>query len=167
MNPGVHVAIQAAIEEQRRRDAEEEQDMTNYTREELDSEWEFKIVRSGSGAFRKPDVLAALLEEEAQAGWEMVEKFDDQRVRFKRLGSARKRDDFLPEYIDPYRTVYDRGADGKRKLAILLGFSSLLLGIIVFIFFSGGSEIFSTETPWIVLAIIASLLILVVARTRR
>lgn len=45
----------------------EEEDMA-YTQEDLSNDWEFKIVRSESGAFRKPEVLKKLLEEEARAG---------------------------------------------------------------------------------------------------
>ncbi|MBU1660298.1 MAG: hypothetical protein KKD28_02355, partial [Chloroflexi bacterium] len=73
--------------------------MSKYTREELDNDWEFKILRSASGAFRKPELLETLLEEEALAGWEMVEKFDNSRIRFKRLKTARKRDPMLPDYV--------------------------------------------------------------------
>jgi len=48
-----------------------------------------RIVRSDSGAFRKPEILERLIEEEAQAGWVMLEKFDDNRVRFKQSRSTR------------------------------------------------------------------------------
>ena len=34
----------------------------------------------------------------------MVEKFDDSRIRFKRLRSAREQDAYLPEGVDVYRT---------------------------------------------------------------
>ena len=55
--------------------------MTKYTSEDLDKNWEFKIVRSTYPALRKPEVFQALLEEESLAGWELVEKLDDRRVR--------------------------------------------------------------------------------------
>ena len=80
--------------------------MTQYTQDDLSNDWEFKIVRSDTAAFRNPEALNELIEEEAQAGWVMLEKLDDSRIRFKRPRSARARDDFLPQGVDPYRTRY-------------------------------------------------------------
>lgn len=80
--------------------------MSNYAAEDLAKDWEFKIVRANTPAFRNPRALSRLIEGEAQAGWTMVEKFDDQRVRFKRLRQARLEDGQLPAGIDPYRTTY-------------------------------------------------------------
>jgi len=126
---GAHIATHAAAERQRRIQREEEEDMTRYTRDELENDWEFKIVRSGSGAFRKPDVLETLIEEEALAGWEMVEKFDNSRVRFKRPKNARKRDSMLPDYVDPYRTQYG-GLMPRNILFISMGL--LIAGVLAF-----------------------------------
>jgi hypothetical protein len=70
--------------------------MTPYSREELENDWEFKIIRSQTGAFRNQAALQKLMEEEARAGWQMVEKFDNSRVRFKRPRSARQRDANCP-----------------------------------------------------------------------
>jgi hypothetical protein len=114
---GAFVAAHAA-QEKRRKDEEEEEEMTNYSTEDLASNWEFKIVRSESGAFRKPEVFQNLLEEESIAGWELVEKLDNRRVRFKRNTSARRKDGMLPPGIDPYRTNY--GSSAARPM-ILLG----------------------------------------------
>ena len=80
--------------------------MTNYSNVDLTSDWEFKIVRSLTGAFRNPVELEKLRQEEAQAGWVMVEKFDEARVRFKRPMSARENDSRLPQGVDPYRSYY-------------------------------------------------------------
>ncbi len=126
---GAHIATHAAAERQRRIQREEEEDMTRYTRDELDNDWEFKIVRSASGAFRKPEVLETLIEEEALAGWEMVEKFDNSRVRFKRPKTARKRDPMLPDYVDPYRTQY--GGSANRSIA-LISAVLLIAGVLAF-----------------------------------
>ena len=70
----------------RKREAlqKEEEQMTQYTREDQHQGWEYKIVRATTNPFRNPETLQTLIEEEALAGWEMVEKFDDNRVRFKR-----------------------------------------------------------------------------------
>ncbi len=134
MNPGVHAAIHAGVEAERQ-NTEEEENMTNYTSDDLNNEWEFKIVRSTFGAFRKPHVLQALIEEEAQAGWEMVEKFDENRVRFKRPANARKRDGMLPDYVDPYRTQYGGIAKSQGMLVAMgVGIAVFLAGLLVFLF---------------------------------
>jgi hypothetical protein len=69
--------------------------MTSYTPEELNGDWEFKIVRAYTPVFRKPGVLKKLVEEEAGAGWVMLEMFDNSRVRFKR----RRRHSSLPHSL--------------------------------------------------------------------
>ena len=92
-------AAAAAIRRQRE---EEEETMTSYTPQELAEGWEFKILRSSTSAFRKPEALRAFLAEEARAGWVLVEKFDDGRIRLKRPASARDGDAKLD--FDPYRT---------------------------------------------------------------
>jgi len=122
------VAASNAAAERRRRElrAAEEESMTDYTRDDIREDWEFKIVRSESGAFRRPEVLERLIEEEAQAGWVMLEKFDDNRVRFKRPRSARARDDFLPDGFDPYRTQYGRlSARPAMLVGVLIGLLAL------------------------------------------
>jgi hypothetical protein len=75
-----HVAIHAAAEKQKQRRWEEE-DMTRYSQEEMEDGWEFKILRSTTGAFKKLETFAKVLDEEAIAGWDMVEKFDNNRIR--------------------------------------------------------------------------------------
>jgi hypothetical protein len=59
-------------------------------------------LRSAASQFRNPAWLRSILEEEARAGWIMIEKFDNSRVRLKRLASARVNDATLG--FDPYRT---------------------------------------------------------------
>jgi hypothetical protein len=46
--------------------------------------------------------MREILDEEASAGWLLVEKFDDGRLRLKRPASARANDQLLS--VDPYRT---------------------------------------------------------------
>mgnify|MGYP003961494219 FL=1 len=93
---GAHIAATAAAEKQRKIEEAEEEKMTKYNHDESEK-WEYKIVRSESGTFRNPNVLAELVEDEALAGWEMLEKFDNRRIRFRRPVEARKRDAMLPE----------------------------------------------------------------------
>ncbi len=73
--------------------------------------WEFKIVRANRELFRDPKLLQRLCKEEAEAGWILLEKLDDRRVRFKRPIALR--DILDPEYLphDPYRCHY--GASGR------------------------------------------------------
>ncbi len=116
---GAHVAGHIAAEQRKRRMQEEEERMTPYTSSELHEQWEFKIVRSVTNEFKKPVVFRQLIEQESIAGWELLEKLDDSRVRFKRPTSARKRDAMLPSGIDPYRTQHGI-SEGGLALRILL-----------------------------------------------
>ena len=108
-------AAAAAAEAERRR--QEEEEMTKYTDADLQGDWEFKIVRSNLAGFRNPEVFQQVCAEEARAGWTLVEKFDNQRLRFKRPISARAGDAGLG--IDPYRTQY--GTSSGVIVAVILG----------------------------------------------
>jgi len=90
-------AAVAAARKRALRDQEEEEKMTQYEPEDLQDDWEFKIVRSPAAAFRRPETLRQLIDEEAQSGWVLLEKLDDSRVRFKRSTRSRYRDALLPE----------------------------------------------------------------------
>jgi hypothetical protein len=83
-----------------------------------------------------------LLQEESIAGWELVEKLDDRRVRFKRTMDARRRDATLPPGIDPYRSHY--GNPSSRTL-VLIGAAMVValtavFGLIVFSTANGGAS---------------------------
>jgi hypothetical protein len=104
----------AAAERQR---MNEEEEMTAYSQEDL-KDWEFKIVRANTGVFGKPAEFTKLIQEEARAGWVLVEKFDNSRVRFKRPVSARESDAQLPPEVDPYRTHY--GMPALRFVLLIL-----------------------------------------------
>lgn len=77
--------------------------MTGYTPTDLAEDWEFKILRSATGAFKKPEVLRDVLAEEGRAGWVLLEKFDARRIRLKRPAAAKSGDSMLQ--FDPYRTT--------------------------------------------------------------
>ena len=170
---GAHIAIHAA-NEQRRKIEQEEEEMTKYTSEDLEQNWEFKIVRGFYPVFRKPEVFQALLEEEALAGWELVEKLDDRRVRFKRRKDARRRDATLPPGIDPYRTQYGTNTNA---IGIAVGLISLLLfaGLFLAIFlFESPTGISGDSTPWILIAavvpglmVIIGIVAVILTRARR
>lgn len=119
-------AIAAAAK--RRREQQEEEDMTGYAQDELTG-WEFKIVRSTTGRFRNPETVRKLREEEAKAGWELVEKFDDSRIRFKRRVEKRREDPHLG--YDPYRTTYGIG-EGTLALVVIGSILVLILFVLLF-----------------------------------
>jgi hypothetical protein len=129
--PGISAATTGAMVAAQQQMMAEEERMATYTREELEEDWEFKIVRANSPAFRKSEVLQKLLQEEAVAGWTMVEKFDDSRVRFKRPRSAREQDAYLPEGVDPYRTSY--GAAAFLYGVLIVGVLLLIVFVLVFV----------------------------------
>jgi hypothetical protein len=131
MNGGGAAAAAAAARRRRREQVEEE--MAGYTPEELASGCEFKILRSATGSFRRPQFLKQVIEEERDAGWTLVEKFDNSRIRLKRPAAARI--DGESSRIDPYRSYVgiSETALGLRIVsAILLGLA-LMFGI-VFLF---------------------------------
>jgi hypothetical protein len=127
----IHAARMRRLQQQQ--DENEEVEMTNYSQDDLNHNWEFKIVRSERGAFRRPQVFQQLIQEEEIAGWEMVEKLDDRRVRFKRRKDARTRDALLPPGIDPYRSHYGRA--NRSLVMVLIGLATaaaLGAGILIF-----------------------------------
>ncbi len=109
---------------------EEEERLSAYSSDDLAKGWEFKIVRANTAAFRKPEVMQQVCDEEARSGWELVEKFDDTRLRFKRPTSARNIPS--PAGIDPYRTTY--GISQGRLTAIILiavfGSMALIMAVV-------------------------------------
>lgn len=129
---GAHAAAEAKKKLQ-----QEEEEMTRYTGEELTDDFEFKILRSQTGAFKKRETVEQVMAEEAAAGWRFVEKFDDNRLRFKRPSSARRNDFSLPPGIDPYRTTYGMGEGTMAVLiiSVVLGF----IGVLMFILFMTGN----------------------------
>lgn len=82
-------------------------------------ELEYKIVRASSDIFRDYGVFQQLCEEESRAGWSLLEKLDDRRVRFKRPVELRKTIDPEELPFDPYRSHYGSS----------LGTSNFFLGI--------------------------------------
>ena len=119
------VVAAAAIQ---RRNQDEEERLIQYSTEELAQGWEFKIVRSNFASFSNPAVLQKVCDEEAGAGWTLVEKFDDQRLRFKRPVSERGRSVFG---IDPYRTNYGMSKVPLAAFILLGAFGSILVVIVL------------------------------------
>lgn len=111
---------------------EEEEAMTAYNKDDLDG-WEFKIMRNFSGKFRDRKFIQQLCMEEAKAGWEMMEKFDDYRIRFKRKTDFRHNDQFLK--TDPYRTDVGAGINRIITIGIMLAVLGGFIAIAAAIFF--------------------------------
>lgn len=65
-------------------------------------ELEYKIVQSTTPHFAKAGKLKAVLDEEAQSGWQLVEKFDNYKIRLQRDISHRSGD--ATRDVDAYRT---------------------------------------------------------------
>ena len=124
-------AAAAAAAERARR--QEEEEMTGYPTAELASDWEFKILRSVRGEFKRPDRMWQILSEEAQAGWILVEKFDNNRLRLKRPAAAQRNDTTLG--FDPYRTYYGRTENEQALIIVgcVLGISLCVILIAVLI----------------------------------
>jgi len=161
---GAFVAIHAA-QEQRRRDEQEEEEMTKYTSEDLENNWEFKIVRSDTGAFRKQQVFQNLLQEEQIAGWELVEKLDDRRVRLKRRKEDRRKDAMLPQGYDPYRTNY--GSSTARPIILIVIATVLAIAIGLAVFMGENAGIVAMIFPMIIILGIFVLMGVVIAVRRR
>ncbi|MBT4868146.1 MAG: hypothetical protein HON53_23830 [Planctomycetaceae bacterium] len=133
MNPGVSAALTAstaataAAAEQQRLQQQEEEEMTSYSSQDLEDDWEFKILRSSYGAFGDSDQMAEILEEESQAGWVLVEKFDHQRIRLKRRAGEQRNDATID--FDPYRTTFDERMPASTKTVLfgLLFFFLILI----------------------------------------
>ena len=123
--------ISGGAQQARLRLQAEEEEMTRYTPEDVDGDWEFKIVRSASASFRNPETLRRLVVEESAAGWIMLEKFDDSRVRFKRRRVDRMRDTSLASGVDPYRTNWGMGQSGMVIVMIAVMGVFLMMGIMM------------------------------------
>jgi hypothetical protein len=121
-----HIAAAAAAQR-----AKEEEQMTTYDRNDLDG-WEFKFVRSNFGRFSNLEKVQKICREEAETGWELVEKFDQYRLRFKRRIEHRSRDNSAR--LDPYRTSPSSNINGQ-KVVLVLGLLLVAAGVITFILF--------------------------------
>jgi len=127
---GSMVPIMAAIaaSQATRKYYDEEEKMAGYNKEDLDG-WEFKIVRSATGKFKNYQKVQDTCQQESLAGWELVEKFDDYRLRFKRRIEHRSRDSQLNS--DPYRT--NIGLSSSKPL-IMISIGLVIAGILAFVF---------------------------------
>jgi hypothetical protein len=134
MSAAAGAAAAAAIARERR----EEEEMTPYSPGDLAENWEFKILRSATGKFRDPLWLHAVLQEERRAGWTLVEKFDDARLRLRRPAGAPSNAATLG--FDPYRTWVGT-SQARLAIWIILGTLAVVgatIGIVFLLFSLGG-----------------------------
>jgi len=122
---GVAAAIMAA--QVAARQQREEEAMAQYSEDDLTGGWEFKFLRSARGEFKRPEKLREYLDEEARAGWTLLEKFDNARLRLKRPVRARSKDGSLG--FDAYRTSV--GTSEGKFVLLLMGGIFLTIGVIV------------------------------------
>jgi len=129
MTPGpspiifIYPAVFAAVAEGKRRQQMEEEEMSEYPEHKLQDDWEYKILRANRSVFRHPNIFLSVCAEEKRAGWMLIEKFDDMRLRFKRPTSARQNDRMLP--FDPYRTRYGMAPGPLAAMILLTVFGSI------------------------------------------
>ncbi|CDM93406.1 MAG: hypothetical protein P5702_05605 [Limnospira sp. PMC 1291.21] len=86
-------------------------------------DWEYKIVRAQRDLFRNPKTFEKLCQEEAIAGWVMVEKLDDRRIRFRRPSNYQPSQSDQVALIDPYRSSY---GSSFNLMGLLTGFAFLI-----------------------------------------
>lgn len=164
---GGAAAAAAAIARRR----EEEEILTAYNKDDLEG-WEFKIVRSNFGRFSNYETVQKLCQEEARAGWEMVEKFDNERIRFKRRIDRRSGDRQLD--FNPYRTTIGFG-EGRIAAIILIGLAAVIAGVVALaLYFENGGNLdphssrqAATIIPSILAGVCLVAVVLVVAIRRR
>lgn len=74
----------------------------DLARTEIVDNKEYKVITSNTPMFSNTAKMKQILDEEAQAGWDLEEKLDSYKIRVSRDKSARDGDDSCQ--IDPYRT---------------------------------------------------------------
>ncbi len=129
MSAGATAGAAAAA---RRRRQQEEEEMSTYGPQDLSDGWEFKILRSMRGVFRDPERLKQILADEKRAGWVLVEKFDEGRIRLKRPANTQSLNDALE--FDPYRTYVGPSENqyAVAVIAVIFGIiASLILVVVV------------------------------------
>ena len=89
--------------------------------------WEYKIVRASRDLFRDSTILQKLRDEEAEAGWILLEKLDDRRIRFKRPIAMAQilESEYLK--IDPYRSHYGSHGNTLSWFGAIIAMATLAL----------------------------------------
>jgi hypothetical protein len=104
-------------------------------------------------------------QEEAKAGWEMVEKFDNCRIRFKRRVERRSSDSQIG--IDPYRTNVGMGEGTIAVVVIGVVLGLIAAGLLVSLLVEKGklqTGELGVVLPFVIIVLAA--IAIVVARLR-
>lgn len=133
--PIMAAVMSAAAAAAAKRKMDKEEKMATYKSDDLDG-WEFKIVRAYTRKFKNRETIEQVCREEAVAGWELVEKFDDYRLRFKRRVERRSMDEHLEQ--NPYRSAIGSPAAGI--IVTIVATILVALGIFLFIGFGRGFD---------------------------
>lgn len=161
MSGGAIVPLIIAAKKARER--QEEERMATYSTEDLNG-WEFKIVRSATGRFRNYDTLQKVIREEAKSGWELVEKFDDNRIRFKRRIERRASDQSAG--LNPYRTTVGIGEGSLAAVIVAIVIGIALVGVLL-AFAVSGSPVISEPAGLIAAVIVLMAVVLLVLKRNR
>ena len=165
---GATAAIAAAAAAKRAAEMrKEEEELTTYKDSDLDG-WEFKIVRSHTGKFKDSQYLERIRQEELQNGWEQLEKFDNNRVRFKRRIEHRGRDAHAT--TDPYRGTVGIGSGEMAGMiiGIILLVAGLAIALVMYFEYEGsGSESISIPAIFSAVGLVALLAVLIIKKSRR
>ncbi len=133
---GPIIAASAAAAAVQRR-AEEEERMATYNMDDLQNDWEFKIVHGNQEAFRNHAVLTKLVAEEKQAGWVLLEKFDNSRIRFKRQRAMQAHDEqLISQGLDPYRTQYGTFLAKYTMMIAAMAIAALIFMLGIYLMFA-------------------------------
>ena len=76
------------------------------------------------GEFRDPEFQRRMLEEDARVGWELLEKFDDGRLRLTRPVAERSRDRLSDQ--DPYRVSVGMNPNSVAVWIVAFGLVALV-----------------------------------------
>ncbi|MCR4316164.1 MAG: hypothetical protein NUW37_07440 [Planctomycetes bacterium] len=117
----------AAAAQQAQLQNEEEEILTGYNSQDLQGDFQFKIVR---GDYRTAEKIRDMLSKQAAYGWQFLEKFDNTRIRLKRKAPSNM--DY--EDDEAYATKHGSTADEKVGIAVLIAVlaGSLAVGLIAF-----------------------------------
>ncbi|MDP3517512.1 MAG: hypothetical protein Q8S94_10140 [Pseudohongiella sp.] len=95
-------------------------------------ETEYKIIQATTPHFANNQNLSRVMAEESQAGWTLVEKFDNYKIRVQRSISHRASD--AGRAIDPYRTQV-----GPSNILTYSAAAAVTLAIVYMIFRAVGA----------------------------
>jgi len=108
--------------------------------QEHEKGWEFKILRTNNNGFSQRKRLKLVCAEEFESGWILLEKLDDNRLRFRRLVQFREKDHLAKQ--DPYRTYY--GVSDKATRFVSIAIILLIMTVPTFLGFSFMQNIFKS-----------------------